>query len=292
MSRTPRRTRHPGRHGSAAARAPRVAPSVDPVGGLRGLVEEGIVLAAALNARDDLDLAAASTARLGALTSGMWRALSRELETAAERLDRSALERMEAIERRARALQVDAEEVVAAGVAAMHLAEHRETLETLIQADEDRHRLLGPEGLFGYRIDAGDRDDDDDEAGESDADDDDDDDDDDLALMSVRVTLLLWAAPLTPATVTIGPSGVDDPGQPESVGLALGLAAPAALLDALSVASGLSAERVPEALSALAVACWTAHHLDDQPPDDFDADDEEGDDDVEKDGGRAGGDGV
>jgi len=48
------------------------------------------VTAATLQARDDLGAAAISMHRLGSLTSGMWRALSRELVTAAERLDRQS----------------------------------------------------------------------------------------------------------------------------------------------------------------------------------------------------------
>jgi hypothetical protein len=285
VSRMPHRTRHLGRQGPPADRGPRVAIGVDPVGGLRALVEEGIVTAAALNARDDLELAAASTQRLGALTSGMWRALSRELATAAERLDRSTMERMEDIERRARALHVDADDVAAAGVAAIHLAEHRETLETLLQPDEDAHLLAGTSLLFGFSIDA--------LEDHPDSVNDDDDDDDEPGPVSVTVTLFLWPAPLTPATVSIVPSlpgGPDDADEPENMALDLGLAAPEPLLDALCIASGLAADRVSQALSALGVACWTAHHLDEQPTDELDElDEEEIDDDVEADGGPDGG---
>jgi hypothetical protein len=282
VSRLPHRTRHLGRQGPPADRGPRVAIGVDPVGGLRALVEEGIVTAAALNARDDLELAAASTQRLGALTSGMWRALSRELATAAERLDRSTMERMDDIERRARALHVDADDVAAAGVAAIHLAEHRETLETLLQPDEDAHLLAGTSLLLGFSIDAledhPDVVDDDAEPGPG----------------SVSVTVFLWPAPLTPAIVSIAPAlpgGTDAADEPENMALDLGLAAPAPLLEALAVASGLAADRVSQALSALGVACWTAHHLDEQPTDELDdeLDEEEIDDDVEADGGPDGG---
>ena len=77
--------------------------------------------AAALNARDDLIAAAMSMQRLGSLTSGMWRALSRELATAAERLERESDEHLDGLYRRARALDVDPDAVLEAGVAAGHL---------------------------------------------------------------------------------------------------------------------------------------------------------------------------
>ena len=207
MSRTPRRSRHLGRHAPSSARAAHVASGVDPAAGLRALVEEGIVAAAALNARNDLELAAASTQRLGALTSGMWRALSRELATAAERLDRSTMERMDDIQRRAAVLQVEADDVFRAGEAAAHLAEHRDTLETLLGPDDDGRRLLGPNLLFGFNLDADDADDDDDaDDADHEADADDDDDDGESAPHPVRVTLFLWPEPLTPAVVSIVPS--------------------------------------------------------------------------------------
>jgi beta-glucosidase len=80
----------------------------------------------------DLAAAAASLGRLGALTSGVWRALSRELAGAAERLDRQTQERLDDVHRRARALAVDPDAVMAAGIAAGHLEEHRATLSTLL----------------------------------------------------------------------------------------------------------------------------------------------------------------
>jgi hypothetical protein len=275
MPRHPRPRRLVRHGGFPSARAPHVAAaSFDPVAALRALVEEGIVAAAALNARDDLELAAASTQRLGALTSGMWRALSRELATAAERLDRSSMDRLEDIERRARSLHVEADDVVAAGVAAMHLAEHRETLETLVKPDNDAHRLLGPNMLFGFNIEVVDEEDD-------------KDDEDEPSPVPVRVSLLLWPAPLTPASVTIVPSLLDGVSlEPENVQLELGLSAPEPLLDALSIASDLSSDRLHQALSNLAVACWTAHQLDEMPPED--EEEEDTDDDVEGDGGPVG----
>ncbi len=87
--------------------------------------------AAALDARDDLGAAAISMQRLGELTSGMWRALSRELVTAADRLDRQAEERLDELEGRAHALGVAPDAVLAAAAAAGHLDEHRQTLERL-----------------------------------------------------------------------------------------------------------------------------------------------------------------
>jgi hypothetical protein len=265
-----------------------VATDADPAAALRALIEEGIIAAAALNARDDLELAAASTQRLGALSSGMWRALSRELATAAERLDRSTLERMEDIARRARALQVDPDEVVAAGVAAGHLAEHRATLETLATPGLDSHRLLGPNLLFAFSLDTSL-----DEEDEEEDDDDDDDDDDEPGPAAVEVALFFWPTPLMPAIVTIVPSllpGVtDDTLEPEDVKLGLTLLAPPLLIAALTTATELAGDDLDRALTGLAVACWTAHFLDEQPLEDDD-DDEEADidDDVEDDDGPAG----
>jgi hypothetical protein len=245
----------------------------EPGGTLRALVEEGIVAAAALTARDDLDLAAASMQRLGALTSGMWRALSRELATAAQRLDGSIMDRLSDIERRARTLAVDRETVLSAGFAAGHLAEHRERLDTLVEPAADAHRLLQPDMLYGFHIDA------------IDEDDDDDDDDDEPMPRGERVTLLLWPAPLTPAFLSVMsslPEGTT-PETADDVALRHELITPPPLLEALSAAGGLSAERVTEALSVLGVACWSAHHLDELNNDDDEL--EEDDDDVADDGG-------
>jgi len=277
MNRAPRRPRHPGRHGPPSARSPQQGPgSGDPAVRLRALVEEGIVTAAALNARDDLELAAASTERLGALTSGMWRALSRELATAAERLDRSTMERMDDIRRRAAGLNVEPDDVIRAGVAAAHLAEHRETVERLLTPDADNGAriLLGPNLVFGCGIDV-------DEPGDLD---DDDADADEPSPLTVRVSLFLWPAPLAPAEVTIVPTLLGSELVAENVSLNLGLVAPAPLLDAVATASGLSTERVSRALSSLGVACWTAHQLDEDPQDDDEEEEEEDiDDDVAED---------
>src|ERR1700716_2401501 len=105
-----RMPRHPKqRHADrrSAPRSPRAAVDLDPVARLRPLIQEGIIAAAALDARDDLEAAAVSMDRLGSLTSGIWRALSRELETASERLEFQVEERLADLERRSRALQVD-----------------------------------------------------------------------------------------------------------------------------------------------------------------------------------------
>jgi hypothetical protein len=282
LSHTPRRPRHPGRHGRPSARAPQLASrNPDPAAGLRALVEEGIVAAAALNARDDLELAAASTQRLGTLSSGMWQALSRELATAAERLDRSTMNRMEDIARRARLLQVDPEQIVAVGVAAAHLAEHRETLETLVKPGEDAHRLLGPNMLFGYSVGASLVEEDEEE-----------DDDDEPSRPAVEVALFLWPAPLTPAMVSIVPSLLPGGVAAAAVALGLRLGASAPLLDALTTATALARNDLAHALTELAVACWTAHSLDEEPLDDDDDEEEDIDDDVEDDDGPAGVDGL
>jgi hypothetical protein len=56
-----------------------------------------------------------------------------------------------------------------------------------------------------------------------------------------------------------------------SVAVEVGIAPP--VTDELARAAGLPAERLPSALSELAMACWTAHQLDER------ADDDDGDDD-------------
>jgi hypothetical protein len=116
---------------------------------------EGIVTAAALSARDDLDAAARSTQRLGQLTSGMWRALSHELAEASERQNREVDEHLDEASRRAKALHVAPDVVLAAGVAANHLAEHRERLEALLPTleDEEVRCLAVTEVRLGFSVD-------------------------------------------------------------------------------------------------------------------------------------------
>jgi hypothetical protein len=300
----PRHPRRIGRHKPSSAHGVRGVVPPEPGGTLRALVEEGIVTAAALTARDDLDLAAASMQRLGALTSGMWRALSRELVTAAQRLDGNIMDRLLEIERRARTLGVDREAVLSAGFAAGHLAEHRERLDTLFEPTADAYRLLQPDMLYGFATDVLE----DDlplppaesaarerlvghppgvgeppeaasaamQASELDV-------DDDGPPLAERVTLFLWPAPLTPALLSIvsSPPEGATPETLEDVALEHHLMTPPPLLEALTAASGLSAERVTEALSVLGVACWSAHHLDELDDDEL----EEDDDDVADDGG-------
>jgi hypothetical protein len=266
----PRRPRHLSHHGppsthSPSVHAPRAPVRVDSTGPLRALVEEAIVTAAAINARDDLEIAAASTQRLGALTSGMWRALSRELATAAERLDLSTRDRLSEVQRRAVALHVDVDDVIRAGLAAAHLAEHAETLESLIRPDDDVHRLLGPNMLFGFSIEP--------------VDDDALDESDESAPVSERIAVFLWPAPLSPAAVTMVPSLLTSAGDIESLSEDMGLEASSQLTDALARLTGLPTDGVSQTLSALAVACWTAHHLDENPIDDDDEDAEVGEED-------------
>ena len=240
---------------------------------MRALVQAGIITAAALEASDDLTTAAGSLHRLGQLTSGMWRALSRELATAAERLDRHVQEHLDDLQRRAQALQVEPEAALSAGMAAGHLEEHRATLEALLQSlEEDARRLATPEMLLGFVVE-----------GPVPPDDDEGDEDDRGATptsaaavadeasaaeasLGVQLWLFFWPAPLSPAGVTITPRFAD-PGtsaqdQAVSVAVDVGLATP--LTDALVRAAGVPTERLPSALSELAAVCWTAHQLDEQ----------------------------
>jgi hypothetical protein len=278
MPRHPRRISH---RGSRPLRAAGGAVEHDPAARLRALIGEGIIAAAALSARDDLEVAAASTQRLGSLTSGMWRALSKELVTAAERLDRSTADRLDDISRRARSLDVDEADVIAAGVAAGHLDSHRETLESLVPAGDAARLLLGKDMLFGFSIDEPllneDEDEDEDEGNLAAADAGADTDDDEPLPWSVRVRLFLWPAPLKSASVSFNPLPIEEatepyPAQPAN----LNVEASELLIEALGKATSLSVDSVERALSDLGVACFTAHLMDelaDDDPTDDDADD-------------------
>jgi hypothetical protein len=275
MPRHPRRISH---RGSRPLRAPGGAVEPDPSARLRALVAEGIIAAAALSARDDLEVAAASTQRLGSLTSGMWRALSKELATAADRLDRSTAERLDDIGRRARSLDVDEADVIAAGVAAGHLDSHRETLGTLVPKDEDARLLLGNDMLFGFGIDEPLLDEPDTEDDEALADDQDEDEDEDSLPWTVRVRLFLWPAPLKSAAVSFNPLPIDET-QAEPAGPPANLTVEASelLIEAVGNAVNWPVERVEKALADLGVACFTAHLMD-EVAEDEDADDDETDD--------------
>jgi hypothetical protein len=255
-----------------------VSVTAEPAASARALVQAGIITAAALDAAGDLATAAASVQRLGQLTSGMWRALGRELATAAEQLDRQVQERLDDLERRAQALQVDPEAALTAGMAAAHLEEHRATLETLLPSlEEDVRRLAMPDLLLGFVIegplvpdedDAGDAGDEHDGGAVAEA------------SLAMHARLFFWPAPLSPAGVRIAPRVADTsapaPDAALSVEVEVGIAAP--LTDELARAAGLPAERLPSALSELAMACWTAHQLDERD-DDEDGDADDGDDD-------------
>ncbi|MGI9148974.1 MAG: hypothetical protein ACR2IK_20905 [Chloroflexota bacterium] len=279
MSPTPRRLKHRGRHAPPSARSPQLAIGADPSAGLRALVEEGITIVAALNARDDLEQAAASTLRLGSLTSGMWRALSRELSTAAERLHRSTTERLQDSQRRARALDVDMEQVIAAGGAAGHLVEHRETLESLIKPGADARYLLGANMLFGFSLDAA-------------LDAEGEDDESQPNAGTVVVSLFLWQTPLQPAIVSIAPSLlvnlIDAPQAGEDRPAALAVSVPPPLLHALTTECELTTEAVSQSVITLGMACLSAHHIDEEPLDGEDDEEEHTDDDLERDGGPSG----
>lgn len=280
--------RHPGSRNHrglpSAARRPRAASHIDRAAALRTLIQEGIVTAAALSARDDLGVAAMSMQRLGTLTSGMWRALGRELETAVERLDRQAAEHLDELQRRARALEVDADAVLAVGVAAGHLDEHRPTLEGLLQTlQEEARRLAAPDVLLGFSVDDAvlvedeeleqdqfDKGDDDGVEGEAGV-------GDDIPGLASDVWLFVWPAPLSPARVRIVPelSAAAADTEPDVSSVSIGATADEALLNALSSTCGLEREHLLPALSALGLACWSAHQGDERgEDDDEDADDQ------------------
>jgi hypothetical protein len=283
--------RHAGRR--SAPRSPRAAADLDPVARLRPLIHEGIITAAALEANDDLAAAAASMHRLGSLTSGMWRALSRELVTASERLDRQVEERLEDLQRRSLALQVDAGTVLAAGAAASHLEEHRETLDTLLPGLEEAavRRLAAPDVLFGFAVDNPmlpfeDDDLDDDEVEQDEVEEDGADaadaseDADMVSPLTLRIWLFLWPAPLSPARVAIVLPVLADPTATKpDLSMSMKVAAGHSLIDALALTLGLPSERIPPMLSALAMICLTAHQIDERDDEDEDEDDDEDDED-------------
>jgi hypothetical protein len=272
-SRRPRRRPPPHRQ---------VAVTTEPAAPARALVQAGIITAAALDAANDLATAAASVQRLGQLASGIWRALSGELATAAERLDRQVQEHLDDLERRAQALQVDPEAALTAGMAAGHLEEHRATLERLLPSlEENVCRLAVPDILFGFVIEG--------PLVPGEGDDGDAGDEHDggayggavvEAPLVLQVWLFFWPAPLSPAGVSIAPRVADTsasaPDEAVSVEVNVGIAAPVA--DELARAAGLPSERLPGALSELAMACWTAHQLDERDDDD-DGDGDDGNDD-------------
>jgi hypothetical protein len=250
------------------------------------LIQDGIVTTAALNARDDLIAAAMSMERLGKLTSGMWRALSRELVTAVERLDQQVDDRLEDVHRRAKALDVAADAVLAAGVAAGHLAEHRETLDAVLPTLEEKViQLAAPDVLLGFSIDDevlfGDE-----ELAEDELDSADDDVDaedeaaDRLPALAIDVWVFLWPVPLSPARVRIVPDlDVAGPAKRDVSSVSFEAEADEALVDALSVTQRLSREDILPALSALGLACWSAHQADEDGEDDDDDDDDDDTDD-------------
>jgi hypothetical protein len=263
---------------SSGGRTPQAARRSDPAAALRSLVQEGIVTAAALNARDDLIRAAISMQRLGSLTSGLWRALSRELATAAERLERESDEHLDTLSRGARALDVDAEAVLEAGVAAGHLDQHRETLEGVLPTlEEDVRRLARPDVLLGFSVDDAvvlgeerlDEDEVDSDDREVDAEDEAGGDDD--ASLAIDVWLFVWPAPLTPSRVRIVPE-LAAPGsdtEPD-VSVSFNASAAEAVVDALGATCGLPREGILAALSKLGLACWSAHQADEHGDDDDD----------------------
>src|SRR5262245_45733034 len=133
-------------------RRPGSEPHMDRATLLRALIQAGTVAVASLTAREDLEAATVSVQRLGSLTSGTWRALGRDLETAVERLDRQSEEYLDDVFRRAKALDVPPTAVLEAGEAAGHLAEHREALDSL-PLEEDVRRLTQPDILLGFAVD-------------------------------------------------------------------------------------------------------------------------------------------
>ena len=219
--------------------------------------------------------------RLGQLTSGMWRALSHELAEAAERLDRQVDEHLDEVSRRAKALDVAPDAVLAAGVAAGHLAEHREALEALLpNLEEEVRRLAASDVLLGFSVE-------DEVLVEDDTVDEDDleataeDGTDaepgaDMPVPAVDVWLFLWPAPFSPTRVRVTPHLAVPQGQatPDVASVGVGVVADDVLLEALGALPGVLREDILPALSALGLACWSAHLADEHSEDD-DTDDDD-----------------
>lgn len=271
-----------GRRGSSftASRREPAAP-LDAAAALRSLIQDGIVTAAALDARDDLSAAAVSMERLGRLTSGMWRALSRELVTAAARLERQSDEHLDNLVRRARTLERDPDTVLLAGVAAGHLEEHRETLDALVPAlTGDAQRLSAPDVLLGFSI-ADDPFDDDTSATDDNSSVGAAREVSDTESLAIDVWLFVWPAPLDPVRVTIVPELEDadrNDDVPPEVTVTGTPSAQDAAVEALASTYSMTPDAIVNALSTLAVACWSAHDSDEHADaiDDDDPDDVEG----------------
>jgi hypothetical protein len=246
--------RHPTarnrRRSASNASRPHTSAPVDAAAALRSLIQDGIVAAAALAARDDLARAAESMARLGTLTSGMWRALSRELVTASERLDRQSAEHLDNVMRRARAVDVAPDAVLAAGAAAAHLDEHRAALDELLPTlSEDARRLAAPDVLFGFSVDL------DDEASFDNLDADQPDpaaggapEPDEGLGVAIHVLLYVWAAPLNPVYVSIAaapPKGEGEGAAEPELSVSVDAAPDDATIAALAAVCGLPREVLP-----------------------------------------------
>ena len=87
--------------------------------------------------------------------------------------------------------------------------------------------------------------------------------------------LFLWPEPFSPARVRIVPDldALDADAEPDLSSVSIGGAADDALLDGLSATHGLAREDVLPALSALGLACWSAHQADESGDADEDGDD-------------------
>src|SRR6266545_1065601 len=177
----------------------------------------------------------------------MWRALSRELVTAAERLDRQSDEYLDDVYRRAQALEVAPDAVLAAGAAAGHLAEHRETLNDLLPTlEEEVRRLATPDVLLGFSVDDAVLVDDEElEKDEFDTAEDDgveakDETGDDIPGLAIDVWMFVWPAPLSPAQVRIVPDIAAAANATEAdLSVSFGVTADEAVVETLSTSCGM-----------------------------------------------------
>ena len=101
---------------------------------------------------------------------------------------------------------------------------------------------------------------------------------DDVPPLAIDVWLFMWPAPLSPARVRIVPdieAVANDTASDLSV--SFGVSGDECMVEALSTSCGVAPGDLLPALSALGLACWSAHQADEHGEDDDDAEDE-GDD--------------
>jgi hypothetical protein len=226
---------------------------------LRQAVEAAIVVSAHVMAREQVFDAAQSMKRLGALTSGRWRAAARDLDRLGEELMTAGTDIAYDLQQRAASLGIEVESLWMAGDAAGTLDMLREEAADHLDEDSSARRLLDEsEALFGVSFV-----------------------EEDVMPDRGRTLVFGWAAPLEPAvwpwqaTWVVG-DGEEDDAEEE---LELFEAEEATLPDTLwdDIARDLQIDRVEarEALMAVAEALTRASLLASGQADEDDEDEDQ-----------------